>query len=56
MHIPCDICEAVSTQLVPDRAPDVDTVFGLCPLCFDALLGAFPLRPSRIFQRELTGR
>ena len=42
---------------IPDRG-DYDTdyrVYHFCPLCLDEMLEAFPIYPTKLLHRELTG-
>ena len=41
---------------VPIRDADTWDFDGMCPLCLDGFLGAFPLRASSFRRRETTGR
>ena len=53
---PCVVCAACDApQRVPERGEGT-RVDRFCPLCLDAMLAAFPLRPRRFLARELTGR
>ena len=59
--VPCEVCaRAPAPHLLPERAPrelgDGWACQALCPLCLDALLGLFPLRPQWLARREITGR
>ena len=53
---PCVVCAACDApQRVPERGEGT-RVDRFCPLCLDAMLAVFPLRPRRFLARELTGR
>lgn len=57
----CTVClNNTASQIIPNRGAnefcDNDQFEILCPLCFDALLGVFPICTYMFHNRELSGK
>lgn len=51
----CYVCTtAHAKQIVPERSEEV-MFHPICVVCLDALIDFFPIRPHKLFARELTG-
>lgn len=56
----CYVCNAPNAkQIVPERSEmstPLETLFYVyCPLCFDSMIGFFPINCKKIYNREIYG-